>query len=55
MYRFLAKFYPKKLREHYIDLFRYSGIKINANKFIGFIAVFGVLLALAGAFYFGLF
>lgn len=55
MYRALAKFYPKKLREGYVNLLIYSGISINADKFIGFIAVFDFLLALAMAFYLGIF
>lgn len=55
MYRFLAKFYPKKLRENYRDLLRYSGIKINSDKFIGFIAGFGSLLSLTIGFYLSLF
>lgn len=51
MYRFLAGIYPKKLRKGYADLLRYSGIKINADKFIGFMIAFDFLLALALAFY----
>jgi len=55
MYRFLAKFYPKKLREDYINLLEYSAIKIDPRRFIGFTAAFGFLLALTMAFYLGLF
>ncbi len=55
MYRFLARFYPNKLRKAYVDLLRYSGMKVNADKFIGFMAVFGFLLALVVAFYLGIF
>jgi len=54
MYRFLAKFYPKKLREDYINLLRYSDIKLNANRFIGFITVFGFLSALTITLYLAL-
>lgn len=55
MYRYLAKFYPEKLRGAYGNLLLYSGIKVNADKFIGFIAVFDFLLALAMSFYLSLF
>lgn len=55
MYRFLAEFYPKKIREDYVNLLRYSGIKINPYRFIGFVGVFGFLLAIAAGFYIGLF
>ncbi len=55
MYRFLAKFYPKKIRENYINLLEYSAIKIDPHKFIGFTGAFGFLLALAMTFYLGLF
>lgn len=55
MYRFLANFYPKKLKEKYVTLLRYADVKINAYRFIGFMAVISVLLALNIAFYLGLF
>jgi archaellum biogenesis protein FlaJ (TadC family) len=55
MYRFLAKFYPKKIRENYINLLEYSAIKIDPRRFIGFTGAFGFLLALTLAFYLGLF
>ncbi len=55
MYRFLSNFYPKKLKENYVNLLRYSGIKLNAKKFIGFTIVFSFLLSLAVAFYLSLF
>ena len=51
MYRFLAKFYPRKIKEGYTNLLRYAGVYINAAKFIGFITVFGFLLALTAAIY----
>lgn len=50
MYRFLAKFYPKKLKEAYIKLLEYSGIKINPHRFIGFILSSGFLLSLVVGF-----
>ncbi|MBW2974200.1 type II secretion system F family protein [Candidatus Woesearchaeota archaeon] len=55
MYRSFARFYPKKLRNDYLNLLTYSGIKVNSDRFIGFVAVFGALLALAITFYMGLF
>ena len=42
------------MRESYIGLLKYSTIKINAQKFIGFTVAFDFLLALAAAFYLGL-
>ncbi|MEA2036370.1 MAG: type II secretion system F family protein [Nanoarchaeota archaeon] len=55
MYRFVAKFYPKKLKKIYADLLRYSGKDTNPEKFAGFIASFGFLFAFALAFFLGLF
>lgn len=55
MYRYLAKFYPKKLREKYKDLLIYAGINLNVDRFIGFMFIFGFLLALVLTFYLGLF
>jgi len=55
MYRFLARVYPKKLRKDYVDLLKYSGIKVNSDKFIGFMIVFDFLFALAMAFFLGAF
>lgn len=47
MYRFLANVYPKKLRESYRKLLVYSNIKSAPDKFIGFMLVFGLGIALA--------
>jgi len=55
MYRFLANIYPKKIREGYVSLLKYSGITINPNRFVGFLGVFGFLLSLLMAFYIGFF
>jgi len=55
MYRFLAKFYPKKLRKAYINLLRYSGIRLNPDVFLGFMCVADFLLSLALSFYLGAF
>ncbi|MCK4521825.1 MAG: type II secretion system F family protein [Nanoarchaeota archaeon] len=46
MYRFIAGFYPKKIRESLINLLAYSGIRIDPKKFIGFTLVFGFLFSL---------
>jgi hypothetical protein len=51
MYDFLAKFYPKKIREDYVNLLRYSNIKLNPNRFVGFILVFGFLLSVTVTIY----
>jgi hypothetical protein len=51
MYDFLAKFYPKKIREDYVSLLRYSNITLNPNRFIGFILVFGFLLSITVTIY----
>ncbi len=51
MYQFLANFFPKKVQQDYVNLLRYSNIKINPRRFIGFVGFFGFLLALTVAFY----
>lgn len=51
MYRYLSKVYPTKIREDYYNLLLYSGIKIKPERLIGFVFVFGFLLALAMSFY----
>jgi flagellar protein FlaJ len=51
MYRYLSRFYPTKLRSKYITLLRYSDIKINPDRFIGFVFSFDFLLSLALSFY----
>ena len=53
MYRFLAGIYPKKIRKDYVNLLRYSGVKLNSDKFIGFVLAFDFLFALAMAFFLG--
>ena len=54
MYRFLANFYPQKIRDDYVKLLRYSNIKQNPNRFIGFVGIFGFLSALTITFYLAL-
>ncbi len=51
VYRILARFYPKHLRKTYIDLLRYSNIKVNPDRFIGFMLFFGFGLAISLGFY----
>ena len=55
LYRLLAKFYPKKIREKYIELLNYLGIKINADLYVGFTLAVGILLSLSAAFITGTF
>lgn len=51
MYKLLSKLIPKKFREDYTELLKYSNIKINPDSFLGFILFFGFGLSLAIAFY----
>ena len=55
MYRFLSKFYPKKIKESYYRLLSYSNIKYHPDLFLGFILFFGLGIALAMTFYIGVF
>jgi flagellar protein FlaJ len=55
MYRYLSKFYPAKLRSQYVTLLRYSDIKINPDRFVGFVVSFDFLLSLALSFYTSIF
>lgn len=50
MYRFLANFYPRNIRKNYNQLLSYSNISIDPDRFIGFVLVYGIGLALAFAF-----
>ena len=54
MYRYLGNLYPKKIREGYLQLLRYSDFHVNPLRFIGFIGVFGFLFALGASFFLGL-
>lgn len=47
MYRFLAHFYPKRIRENYKRLLMYSNLKYSSDYFIGFVMFSGLGLALA--------
>jgi pilus assembly protein TadC len=55
MYRLLSKFYPAQIRESYNHLLLYSAIKIKPERFIGFIFIFGFLLALTISLYAAIF
>lgn len=50
LYRLLSRFYPKNVRESYINLLRYIGIKVNADTYVGFTVFIGLLLGIAAAF-----
>lgn len=54
MYRFFASLYPKKVRDNYKTLLKYSDIKIDTNSLIGFILFFGLGVSIALAFYFSI-
>ena len=47
MYKQLAKIYTNKLRNYVKDLLSYADIKIEPDKFLGFILSFGFLFSLA--------
>ncbi len=49
MYEFISYIYPKKLREAYTRLLDYSNIKVNTDRFLGFILMFGFGLALVAS------
>ena len=55
MYRLFALVYPKKMKEIFSKLLIYSNIKINAEKFLGFIFVFNFLISLLLGFFIGKF
>ncbi len=51
MYRIITKFAPKSIRDNYAKMLAYANIEVDANKFVGFILVFGLLLSIALTFY----
>ena len=51
-YHFFSKLYPKKLREGYTSLIRYSNLKVHPDRFVGFLLIASLGLSLAGAFQF---
>lgn len=52
MYRFFSKFYPKKLRQNYIALLKFSKVKTQPDRFVGFILISGIGIGLVSAFQF---
>jgi len=50
VYRLLSKFFPRKFYANYKSILDYANIRIEPAKFIGFILLFGFLLAWAMAF-----
>ncbi|MBI2670850.1 type II secretion system F family protein, partial [Candidatus Woesearchaeota archaeon] len=51
MYKIFTKIIPKRFREEYVDLLKYSNIKIDAETLLGFLIFFGFGLGLGLAFF----
>lgn len=47
MYRTLGRFYPRKVREKYKKMLGYAGLKIDVEKFVGFLLFSSIFVALA--------
>jgi archaeal flagellar protein FlaJ len=45
MYPLIARIYPKKIKERYVRLLRYADIRIQYERFIGFVTLFSFLLS----------
>ena len=45
MYQYITKILPKNSIQGYRDLLRYYDIKVDYDKFIGFVIIFGLLIA----------
>ena len=54
-YRLISVLYPKRVKDNYKKLLDYANVKIEINKFIGFIIFFGAGLSVAIAFYLTIF
>ena len=54
LYRTFAKLYPRKFRKKIEELLTYANVKIDSDRFIGFVLVSALLLSLVIAFNFGL-
>lgn len=50
MYNYVAKLLPSSIRRSYQDLLRYNDIKIDYDRFLGFIFLFGLAASFALAF-----
>ena len=55
IYKIIGNFYPKRIKKSIINLLIYSSIKVEYNKFLGFILVFNLLLSILFGFYLGAF
>src|SRR3989338_8895551 len=51
MYRFFAHIYPKQVKQKFVALLLYAGVKIPAERFMGFMLVFSFLVAVAVGLY----
>jgi archaeal flagellar protein FlaJ len=51
VYRLFSKVYPKNVRNAYIKLLRYLGVKANADVYVGFTVFVGLLVGLSAAFF----
>lgn len=45
MYQYIARILPKRIRNSYCSLLEYSDIKIDREKFVGFVLLFGIGIA----------
>ena len=50
-YRTFTRLYPKSIKERYVKLLSYSGLKISPDVFLGFLLFFTVNISLIIAFY----
>ena len=48
--RLFAKLFPTKLRQSYTQLLRYTGVKVNADAYIGRMVLAGILIGFLAAF-----
>ncbi|MBI5391989.1 type II secretion system F family protein [Candidatus Woesearchaeota archaeon] len=53
MYRLFATFYPKPIKQGFIQLLLYSNLRMEPNRFLGFIFLFNTLTSLFLGFVFG--
>ena len=51
VYSLITKIYPRKIREHYVELFQYSKIKVDKEKFLGFFFLISFLFSVAFSFF----
>jgi len=53
MYNIISNFYPKGIKKKISNLLIYSSVKIEINRFLGFILIFNILLSVLFGFYLG--